>query len=153
MSGGLVRGAGVPAARCALTWAIVVALPSHGLAQPRVDAPIAAATFQARGANPVPIVTAARLEVERLSTAPGPQSAGVAAAAQSSPGTRAQRSWQRRLIGGLVGGAVGFYLGAYTGARIEGGDCNCDDPGLKGALIGAPVGAVVGGVLGALFLF
>jgi hypothetical protein len=36
---------------------------------------------------------------------------------------------------------------------IEGNDCNCDDPGLKGALIGAPVGAVAGGVLGALFLF
>ena len=28
--------------------------------------------------------------------------------------------------------------------RIEGDGCNCDDPGLKGALIGAPIGAAVG---------
>ena len=152
MTGGLVRDAGVAAARCALTWVVVVALPSHGLAQARVVAPIASPTVQAFGATTGPIVTAARAEVERLIVAPAPQP-GVAAAAQSSPGNRAQRSWPRRLIGGLVGGAGGFFLGGYLGASIEGDSCDCDDPGLKGALIGAPIGAVVGGVLGALFLF
>lgn len=150
MTGGLVRGAGVAAARCALTWAIVVALPSHGLAQARVDAAIAAPTLQMRGATTGPIVTAARVEIERLIAAPAPR---PGLAAQSSPGTGAQRSWPRRLIGGLVGGAGGFFLGGYLGASIEGDSCDCDDPGLKGALIGAPIGAVVGGVLGALFLF
>jgi hypothetical protein len=153
MTGGLASDAGVAAFRCALTWAIVVALPSHGLAQARVDAPIAAPTIQARGATTGPIVTAARAEIERLIAAPAPPPAGLTAAAQSSPGPRAQRSWPRRLIGGLVGGAGGFFLGGYLGASIEGDSCDCDDPGLKGALIGAPIGAVVGGVLGALFLF
>ena len=44
------------------------------------------------------------------------------------------------VVGGLVGGA-------YIGAKIEGTGCQCDDPGLKGAMIGAPVGAIAGGVL------
>jgi hypothetical protein len=143
MTGGL--------ARVALTWAMVVALPSHGLAQARVDAPIAAVMVESRDAEPGPIVIAGRAEVDRLIAVSVPGE--VLAAEQSSSGSRSQRRWPRRVIGGLFGGAAGFFLGGYLGAKIEGDDCNCDDPGLKGAIIGAPIGAVVGGVLGALYLF
>jgi hypothetical protein len=62
------------------------------------------------------------------------------------------RSIGRKILGGAVGAVAGFFAGGYLGAKIE-GDCNCDDPGLKGALIGAPVGAAAGGILGATFLF
>ena len=34
---------------------------------------------------------------------------------------------------------------------VEGDRCNCDDPGLMGALIGAPVGAAIGAILGVKF--
>lgn len=34
-------------------------------------------------------------------------------------------------------------IGGEIGARLQ-GDCHCDDPGLKGALIGIPIGAVAG---------
>jgi hypothetical protein len=44
-------------------------------------------------------------------------------------------------------GWAGAGLGAEIGARLE-GDCHCDDPGLKGALIGMPIGAVTGVALG-----
>ena len=46
---------------------------------------------------------------------------------------------QRGILTGLAGFG-GFFAGAYIGAAIE-GPCNCDDPGLKGALIGMPIGA------------
>lgn len=52
-----------------------------------------------------------------------------------------------RVVLASVGGMAGFLGGGMLGARIE-GPCNCDDPGLKGALIGAPIGAVVGAVAG-----
>ena len=52
-----------------------------------------------------------------------------------------------------MGATAGLFAGGYTGAWIEGDSCNCDDPGLMGALIGAPIGAVVGGILGGFFLF
>ena len=62
-----------------------------------------------------------------------------------------KRSVGRRVLGGAIGATGGFFGGGYLGAAIEGDRCNCDDPGLMGALIGAPVGAVIGGILGALF--
>jgi hypothetical protein len=52
-----------------------------------------------------------------------------------------------RVVLASVAGMAGFLGGGMLGARIE-GPCNCDDPGLKGALIGAPIGAVVGAVAG-----
>jgi len=62
-----------------------------------------------------------------------------------------KRSVGRRVLGGAIGATGGLFAGGYLGAAIEGDRCNCDDPGLMGALIGAPVGAVIGGILGALF--
>jgi hypothetical protein len=57
------------------------------------------------------------------------------------------------VLGAVVGGVGGFFGGLFLGAAIEGDGCNCDDPGLKGALIGAPVGAGAGAILGYKFLF
>ena len=59
----------------------------------------------------------------------------------------------RIFLGAAVGATAGLFAGGYTGVWIEGDSCNCDDPGLMGALIGAPIGAVVGGILGGFFLF
>ena len=72
------------------------------------------------------------------------------ASLQSAPSGR-KRSVARRILGGAIGATGGLFAGGYLGAVIEGDRCNCDDPGLMGALIGAPVGAVTGGILGALF--
>jgi hypothetical protein len=73
---------------------------------------------------------------------PGPQ----------TPTVSKQRSIRRKVLGAIVGATGGFFAGGYLGATIE-GDCDCDDPGLKGAVIGAPIGAVTGGILGYKFLF
>jgi hypothetical protein len=62
-----------------------------------------------------------------------------------------RRSVGRKILGGALGGVGGFFAGGYLGAAIEGDDCHCDDPGLKGALIGAPIGAAVGAILGVTF--
>jgi hypothetical protein len=53
----------------------------------------------------------------------------------------------------IAGSAVGgFFAGGFLGHQIERefAPCNCDDPGLKGALIGAPIGAIAGGVISAI---
>jgi len=71
--------------------------------------------------------------------------------AQTSAASGRKRSVARRVLGGAIGATGGLFAGGYLGAVIEGDRCNCDDPGLMGALIGAPVGAVTGGILGALF--
>ena len=69
-------------------------------------------------------------------------------AARSSATQAPQRvSILGRVVLASVAGMAGFLGGGMLGARIE-GPCNCDDPGLKGALIGAPIGAVVGAVAG-----
>ena len=68
-----------------------------------------------------------------------------------TPASDRKRSVMRRVLGGAIGATGGFFAGGYLGAFIEGDRCNCDDPGLKGALIGAPVGAVTGAILGAKF--
>lgn len=64
-----------------------------------------------------------------------------------------KRTRTRAILGAIVGATGGLFAGGYIGQWIEGDSCNCDDPGLVGALIGAPVGAVVGGILGGFFLF
>ena len=73
------------------------------------------------------------------------------ASAQTTAASGRKRSVARRILGGAIGATGGLFAGGYLGATIEGDRCNCDDPGLMGALIGAPVGAVTGGILGALF--
>jgi hypothetical protein len=75
----------------------------------------------------------------------------VTAASVQTASSGRKRSVGRRILGGAIGATAGLFAGGYLGAAIEGDRCNCDDPGLMGALIGAPVGAVTGGILGALF--
>jgi hypothetical protein len=70
--------------------------------------------------------------------------------AASAPAGRRRPVW-RTVVGAAIGGVGGFFGGAYLGAAIE-GDCNCDDPGLRGVLIGAPIGAVAGAIVGGLYL-
>jgi hypothetical protein len=82
---------------------------------------------------------------------PQPRATPASSSVQA-PKTSRERSVGRKILGGAVGAVGGFFAGGYLGAMIE-GDCNCDDPGLKGALIGAPIGAAAGGILGAMFLF
>jgi hypothetical protein len=71
--------------------------------------------------------------------------------ANQATAARRQRSVGRKIVGGILGGVGGFFGGGYLGAAIEGDRCNCDDPGLMGALIGAPIGATVGAILGVKF--
>ena len=75
---------------------------------------------------------------------PNPSSAS----AQQAPSQRRERSIGWKIAGAAIGAVGGLYAGGYLGAVIEGDRCNCDDPGLMGALIGAPIGAVVGGIVG-----
>jgi hypothetical protein len=74
-----------------------------------------------------------------VSASPSP----VARAKQSVHSNRALK----RTIAGIAGGVGGFFAGGIIGAKLE-GDCNCDDPGLLGAVIGAPIGAAVGAIVG-----
>jgi hypothetical protein len=56
----------------------------------------------------------------------------------------------RRVVSTILGAFSGFFLGGWFGGMLENSvaPCNCDDPGLRGALIGMPAGATVGGVVG-----
>jgi hypothetical protein len=87
-------------------------------------------------------------QVQTRSDAPALLTAQTQTAARQE-----RRSVGRVILGAAVGTVGGFFAGGYLGAKIEGNDCNCDDPGFKGFLIGAPIGAVAGGILGGLFLF
>ena len=78
---------------------------------------------------------------------------GLGLSRQQPPQASRVRSTRRKVLGGIVGAVGGLFGGMFLGAAIEGDRCNCDDPGLVGALIGAPVGGVAGGILGYKFLF
>jgi hypothetical protein len=76
---------------------------------------------------------------------------------ESKPNAQAAAPSQRRsktriALGAAAGAAGGFFAGGYLGAKIS-GQCDCDDPGLLGAVIGAPIGAVAGGIAGGKWLF
>lgn len=79
------------------------------------------------------------------------EAVGAGARGAMTPARR-ERSLGRKILGGAIGGVGGFFGGAYLGAAIEGDRCNCDDPGLMGALIGMPIGALVGAILGVKFM-
>ena len=68
--------------------------------------------------------------------------------AAATPGPKRRRSVARKILGGVLGGVGGFVGGLYLGAAIEGESCNCDDPGLRGAVVGAPIGLVLGAIAG-----
>jgi hypothetical protein len=67
---------------------------------------------------------------------------------KSAPPSRRtpQMSGVERGIFTAFAGVAGFFAGGYLGAKIE-GDCNCDDPGLMGAIIGAPIGAAAAAIV------
>jgi hypothetical protein len=71
--------------------------------------------------------------------------------AQGSPGARtsALPPTIRQSVAALDFSALA--TAAETPTKIEGNDCRCNDPGLRGAMIGAPIGMVAGGILGAFY--
>jgi hypothetical protein len=52
----------------------------------------------------------------------------------------------QRVVWTSLAGLGGFFAGGYIGAAIEGDRCNCDDPGLQGALIGFPIGTAAAAI-------
>jgi hypothetical protein len=132
----------------AVALAAILSCPAAAQADPH-DETAAAGAPPARTAtltNPAvatPLADAARRQTAALALAPQ----------YDAPIRRPQRrSVTRKILGGIAGGFGGFFLGGYLGAKIEGDDCNCDDPGFKGAIIGAPIGAAAGAIVGALVL-
>ncbi len=97
--------------------------------------------------------TGSRAPLNSLAFGMPPESRRPAVSRQQRPPVSRERSTRRKVLGGIVGGVAGFFGGMFLGAAIEGDRCNCDDPGLVGALVGAPIGGVAGGILGYKFLF
>src|SRR3990172_2904775 len=56
-----------------------------------------------------------------------------------------------RLAGQILAGGAGSLAGTFAlamiGSRLEGDDCNCDDPGLMGAIFGGLAGATIGAAI------
>jgi len=89
-----------------------------------------------------------RASVEALRSAPAPAlTSGQTGVTVGGPFAKASGQKPNRALVVTLGVVGGLFGGAYIGAKIEGSGCQCDDPGLKGAMIGAPVGAIAGGVL------
>lgn len=140
-----------------LVAALASSFPAPASAQVRAGSALAGVQLRTHdgGAGPTaagPPSQPIRESLRTIDIRPAPPLARAQTLAQAPTGGR-ERSTTRRVLGAAVGAAAGFFGGGYLGAAIEGDSCNCDDPGLKGALIGAPVGGVTGGILGALFLF
>ena len=66
---------------------------------------------------------------------------------QARPQRNSHVSLGARITVAALMGLAGAAIGVKLGARLE-GDCRCDDPGMKGALIGMPIGAVTGVAFG-----
>jgi hypothetical protein len=62
-------------------------------------------------------------------------------------GPTSKNSTAQRASAAFAMGFLGTLAGAWVGAKLE-GNCACDDPGLKGALIGMPIGAALGAIIG-----
>jgi hypothetical protein len=58
-----------------------------------------------------------------------------------------RRSTNNKTLNVVIAATAGLFLGGYLGAAIEGNRCQCDDPGMVGAMIGAPIGAAAGAVV------
>ena len=99
-----------------------------------VATPVAAQQSPAASA-PAPDLRQA-VRTIRFDTTAAPDGAGSMAARRAP-----RMSGAKRGVLTALAGFGGFFAGAYLGAAIEGDRCNCDDPGLVGALIGMPVGA------------
>jgi hypothetical protein len=69
--------------------------------------------------------------------------------ATSTAGGR--RSTNNKTLNVVIAATAGLFLGGYLGAAIEGNRCQCDDPGMVGAMIGAPLGAAAGAVVAVKF--
>jgi hypothetical protein len=74
----------------------------------------------------------------------------VAALLAAPDGVVAQARGSRvaaQVLIGAAGSVAGTIVLARVGSQIEGTDCNCDDPGLLGALLGGSAGAVLGAAI------
>lgn len=67
--------------------------------------------------------------------------------AAPAPRRTPEMSGAKRGVLTALAGVGGFFAGGYLGAAIEGDRCNCDDPGLMGALIGMPIGAATAAIV------
>jgi hypothetical protein len=113
---------------CGLVAALAVPAPA---ADPQAFGPIRR-SLQRRLEAPIVIIRAGETPLPAAATSP----------------PKRRRSVGRKILGGVLGGAGGFVGGAYLGAAIEGDSCDCDDPGLHGAIVGAPIGLVLGAIAG-----
>jgi hypothetical protein len=104
-----------------LTFALVLARPLTAQQSPALRV--------ARAGTPFPVLPALP------GTARGPQPAPVLVQQRAGSSTAAL------YFAGLLGAGIGFFGGAMLGSRLENAHfpCNCDDPGLMGAVLGASV--------------
>jgi hypothetical protein len=127
----------------------------NGMSSVILAASIAATAMPPAASTTVPTNTTLRTSIEsvaRTAAATEVRQAARLPRAATTARPPHRRSAGRIIAGVLIGGTVGFFAGGYTGIFIENkfNPCNCDDPGLMGAIIGAPIGAVVGAVAGGL---
>jgi hypothetical protein len=111
-------------------------------------APAYAQTADSASKPHLNIQEATRMAVtEQSRPAPARDEKSRAHAKAVTPGAAGDRSKGERAAWAALGALGGFFGGMGLGAAIEGDRCNCDDPGVVGALIGAPAGAITGGIV------